>query len=153
MQKLEIMHQKLEIRTELASSTKLNQKSDGQARALLLGFDNTEYFNMCEFYSAEDNNTNARIAQVIEDVRESESTISVYPNPNTGAFKVVLPVSEDELSIEIISSMGGLMKQLKHKSVEGDNILEVQDLPAGLYFVVVKQNGITIGTNKVIVTK
>lgn len=45
------------------------------------------------------------------------------------------------------------MKQVKHTSVEGDNILEIQDLPTGLYFVVVKQYGVTIGTNKVIVTK
>jgi Secretion system C-terminal sorting domain len=126
-----------------------------QARALLVGVDNTEYFNMCEYYGEPSANTsNARMTQVVEDIKTEEpSLVAVYPNPNNGSFKIELPVCSTELSIEIISSVGTVIKQIKHTPIEGDTILNVQDLTQGLYFVIVKQNGVSIATNKVIVTK
>ena len=127
-----------------------------QARALLVGFDNTEYFNDCEFYSAPDDLlSTARMAQVIDDVRDEETTskLAIFPNPNTGDFKVELPNVNAEVTIDIVNTVGAVVKQMSHKVTENNTMIEIQDLTQGLYFVIVKQNGVTIGTNRVVVTK
>lgn len=126
-----------------------------EARAILVGYDDTQYFNLCEYYSAPDNALdNSRLAQVIDENLDSESsTLTIYPNPNNGNFKIELPLGYNQVSLEVVNLVGEVIKQTNYDILEGNNIIEVEDLKQGLYFVIVKSGGLTIGSNKVLVAK
>ncbi|MDO8952290.1 MAG: M1 family aminopeptidase [Draconibacterium sp.] len=70
----------------------------------------------------------------------SLNNISVYPNPFTKSFSVLLPAGQDLISLQLISSEGNLIKQYS-----GDKTnIGWSDITPGFYILRVKSNtGIT----------
>lgn len=63
---------------------------------------------------------------------------NVYPNPASGAAQVSFNLKEQaHVSIEVLNSMGQLMRREATAAKTGDNLVEVnvQGLPAGVYFL------------------
>lgn len=127
-----------------------------EARAILVGYDNTAYFNACELLSPPaDALSGARMAQATEEVKiaEPENAIAIYPNPNAGSFKVELPAMPAEATIELVNTIGAVVKTMKQPGSDSESVVEIQNIAEGLYFVIVKANGMIIGNHKVVVTK
>lgn len=126
-----------------------------QARALLKGIENVEYFNECEFYSAP-NETFISAERVLakEEVIEVKTYFSIYPNPNDGNFTLALNNTEyTNYELEILNSFGASVKKHNVNTTENKEALIITELSQGIYFVVIKANGIVLETKKVIVTK
>lgn len=126
-----------------------------QARALLKPIDNVEYFNVCELYSAPDEALMS-VARVLpkEEIIEVKQYFSLYPNPNDGNFKLTLNNTEyANYDIEISNSFGAIVKQYKVNTSESKEDMLVNELTQGIYFVIIKANGVVLETKKVIVTK
>lgn len=83
---------------------------------------------------------------VIEDVKVyKETDVAIYPNPNNGIFSVELP--DGKSIISIYNAIG----QKVYQSESSDKVvIDLKELPSGLYFVNVK-NSYTNITEKVII--
>lgn len=73
------------------------------------------------------------------------SQLSVYPNPAGSLTNISFKLSSAQVvTIELISLTGGLVKELSDKEQPAgvhSQILELQDIPSGLYFIKVSVNG------------
>ena len=74
----------------------------------------------------------------------------LFPNPTTGQFSIIIPDSEEEVTVEIISILGhSILKEKKTVSLNGLISMDISSLPAGIYLV--KVNGKTVkNVNRVI---
>lgn len=93
------------------------------------------------------------IALQKEDLVLEPIELTVFPNPNDGNFKIGLPNLHSELTVEIINSMGSLIKIVQWSESEQTPFVDIQGIAQGLYYVVVKQNGTVIGTTRIVVNK
>ncbi len=84
----------------------------------------------------------------------SPGNISVYPNPFNDKLNISIQAKSniDELTIEIVNLFGQKISSTQNKNVFGEIIIEkdVSYLPAGMYFVVIKENGKTVNSKKII---
>lgn len=85
----------------------------------------------------------------------SQSSVSVYPNPNSGRFSVDVILSKPAIvNISVHNSIGSMV--WKRDNVSIDNTLlvpvEISDLPAGVYVVSVRNNDLAI-SRKIVVQK
>ncbi|PBQ33118.1 hypothetical protein CNR22_15465 [Sphingobacteriaceae bacterium] len=76
------------------------------------------------------------------------SALLVYPNPNNGSFVIK---ADAEITLQIINDIGQVVKTLNLEERNSREI-SVQDLPAGIYFLVGQANTKEI-KQKIIVTK
>ena len=77
--------------------------------------------------------------------------IQVYPNPTEG--KIYIQRSKELSSVtytfELRSMMGVVMKEFSGDASQG-NVIDITDLPQGIYFLNIKDNSTIIHTNKII---
>ncbi len=67
------------------------------------------------------------------------NSISVYPNPTTGSFKIAGLEASAETAISITDTKGAIVK----KMTITNNLVDVSDLDRGLYFISVENNSIS----------
>lgn len=70
-----------------------------------------------------------------EQFSTAEKTFSVYPNPNNGQFTIDVT---DAADVRITNTLGQLIT--KQKMPLGNNIINLQDQPNGIYFVTVNDD-------------
>ena len=76
--------------------------------------------------------------------------IQVFPNPSDGRFEVRLPANEEAaFDLKLMDATG---RVLLRKNVEGGTAGLEMDLPDGMYFLHVSQNGQVLGQEKIMVT-
>ena len=70
----------------------------------------------------------------------SASQISLFPNPSTSDFTLILPIQNNQLTeISVLDNMNRVVRV--YKSISDSQVLvERQDLPAGIYHIVVETN-------------
>ena len=71
---------------------------------------------------------------------KNENRLLLYPNPVHSKLYLDIPNSKTEISFQIIDLRGNLIKQGQYCFPEGNDYLEVTDLSAGLYIMIL-QNG------------
>lgn len=75
----------------------------------------------------------------IEDL-EQKNELNIYPNPSTDFIHFNLEKNNKKsLSIKIYDSQGRVIKE--EKSIHKNNIISIQDLPLGLYYLEINQSG------------
>jgi len=77
----------------------------------------------------------------------------IYPNPSSDLLNVELNGKVDLSRVELINTMGQVLRQVNYAPLQGDLIrLNVSDLPAGVYFVRLVGNDFH-QTNRVIISR
>ncbi len=61
--------------------------------------------------------------------------IKVYPNPSKGIFEITLPISENEVEIEIYAMDSQLISSRKYQVVNGKVKINIKNEPTGVYIV------------------
>jgi ELWxxDGT repeat protein len=79
--------------------------------------------------------------------QQSMMNLSVYPNPTSGTFTVVLPKPTGNTTIEVYNSTGVLIRT--QAAVKNVNTVDLTGRNAGLYILKVVSNGQTVGSQKV----
>lgn len=74
-----------------------------------------------------------------------KSKLSIYPNPTSDYF-FIEGLKGEGISVELISIDGKLIS----KDVSNTKSIDVKNLPSGVYFVTVKQNGQKVFSQKII---
>ena len=59
----------------------------------------------------------------------------VYPNPTNGDFKILLPVSQKEVSIELYTINSKLISVKTYPVIYGEIQLSIEDKPLGIYII------------------
>lgn len=84
----------------------------------------------------------------------SPGNISVYPNPFNDIINVNLQVNKniEELAVEIFNLYGQKISSVKNRNVFGEITIktDLSNLSNGMYFVVVKENGKQVNSQKII---
>lgn len=84
----------------------------------------------------------------------SPGSISVFPNPFSNKIKITVQAASEieDLNIEIVSLFGQTITTLQNKNVLGKITVEpdLSKLANGMYFVIVKENGKTVKSQKII---
>ncbi|MBU3678955.1 MAG: T9SS type A sorting domain-containing protein, partial [Candidatus Kapabacteria bacterium] len=73
-----------------------------------------------------------------------QSTINVYPNPTTGLSTISLVLNGvAPATITIITAEGSMLctRNVEQPRADGIELLDLSDLPNGMYLVVVSQQG------------
>ena len=89
----------------------------------------------------------------IKDVSYWIDVVGVYPNPNNGDFKVELRSNVDDETPVIINIMDVVGKTVytQSTSVKESTIDVKQNLPVGVYIIMLIQNEKTIGVSKLVI--
>jgi endoglucanase len=66
--------------------------------------------------------------------------VKAYPNPTSGLIEVALPLSQDEVEIELWSMMGQLISRKSYTMVFGKAVIDMHQLPPGVYMARVVLN-------------
>ena len=64
--------------------------------------------------------------------------IFAYPNPSDGIFEIVLPVLQNEVTIDLYNIQSQLISKKKYPVLYGKVQLNIKDKPTGLYFIKVE---------------
>lgn len=87
------------------------------------------------------------------DIETKEARFEVYPNPATDRIKIMLgELSKGDL-IYIYNDKGQIVDNIQLQSSKREYEFSVSGLPAGLYVVVLFDNGKIIGKEKVIISR
>lgn len=70
---------------------------------------------------------------IFSKVIELIDVISVYPNPTKGSFEIFLPISENEVSIELFTIDSRLISKNTYSVINGKVLLNLEDKPVGVY--------------------
>lgn len=78
--------------------------------------------------------------------------VEIFPNPNYGRFKVLISGIRTPVRMQITNAWGQTLRQY---DVDQEHNIEVMDMPAGTYFLVImhKETQVVMHTAKVIVLK
>jgi hypothetical protein len=93
---------------------------------------------------------------VIEGIDDPQTgTISVYPNPNDGQFKVKFSsLKQETFNISVINNIG--VKIMEIRDVVADRTIEknidLRPVPKGIYSVVIRNSG-SVVVKKILVNK
>ncbi len=82
----------------------------------------------------------------LESINKASDLMSVYPNPNNGSFEIKF---DKDMKVKIVNELGQLIRNVHEKGMDA-NIELIQNLPAGIYFVIGENNNELI-TQKIIV--
>ncbi len=98
------------------------------------------------------------IVTEIDNLPHINSTVSIFPNPNTGVFTLTFShaelVSASQSILEIYNVLGEKVAFKTLKQDRGDNVINLGDERNGVYFYrVVEESGNIIGTGKFIIEK
>jgi hypothetical protein len=84
----------------------------------------------------------------------SPGNISVYPNPFSNKLKITVQAGSEieDLNIEIINLYGQTITTLQNRNILGQITIEpdLSKLANGMYFVIVKENGKLVKSQKII---
>jgi hypothetical protein len=85
----------------------------------------------------------------IDEINGSKSALNIYPNPTTGIMNLESSsIDNADFEVLIYDAYGKLYKKEKN-----DKSVNISDLSAGVYFVVVKTDNVSIYNKKVILIK
>ena len=79
-------------------------------------------------------------------VPETNRPFTVFPNPADSylILKTELPVTETSGIVRVIDRKGSLVKSIEHKGSKDETLIDIKDLPPGLYLIEVRfENGIS----------
>jgi uncharacterized repeat protein (TIGR03803 family) len=113
-------------------------KTDGTGYKVLFEFSNAAsgFYPFGKLLVTED--TFAPVQSTVG-VAETESPVSVYPNPTADAFTVARTTSEEsEMSLELTDFTGAVVYQ--SRVVNGQDVKLGQELPKGIYILKVYRN-------------
>ncbi len=74
-------------------------------------------------------------------------TISIFPNPTTGSLYLEIADLKDPITIQVVNILGKSFSQ--HQLITTKSILDLHDLPAGIYFIQSHIQNKLIGTFKI----
>ncbi len=128
-----------------------------QARSLINPYvPNYVYQNECEKLQADFTSSIRSIApEYIEEpsIDLVGKAIAVYPNPNDGAFNVLVKADVEIVTIELFGLLGNKIMEAEYK-LSPDKVITVKlDLKEGAYMLKVSTKNLTIGTERLIITK
>ena len=88
-------------------------------------------------------NGGSLLSKVICIGNRSQASISLFPNPTTGAIQLVTPITQSstEASIRINNCLGATVYSSKPTLVDGKTRLDLSVLPAGIYFLTLEHEG------------
>jgi len=105
-------------------------------------------------YIADYGNNRIRILSItntgINYIRQDNSSIKAYPNPNNGNFTIQLQHIKQTIQIEFYNVMGEKIYQSVLTNLQ--NIINLSSQPQGMYFVYVKSDE-SVEVGKVLLTK
>jgi hypothetical protein len=78
-----------------------------------------------------------------------QNSISLYPNPNNGEFKLLLPSEMQFGELMIVNTMGQKVYQAKVRA--GENTIFIPGLAAGLYSYLLTNDNAQISTGKIVI--
>lgn len=80
------------------------------------------------------------------------NNIEVYPNPNNGAFNIMLPANEQStVQLIIVDRTGRIVEQKMMSLQQGDNLLDLNlSLSKGIYMILIQQDGISVSKKFVV---
>lgn len=84
----------------------------------------------------------------IDEMKDGNIELSVYPNPNSGELIVYVSNFNDKMSVEIYNNMGQLI--LQEKLISENSKLNLSSQPNGIYFVNVLMDGKKSSSAKII---
>lgn len=127
-----------------------------QARSLISAYShNNIYLSDCEKVEPPMNN-NSRIMDIVSSGNVSiteDNFIAVYPNPNSGSFKITINTDVRTVNVILYSVLGTKVLE-KEYNIEDKNDLDFDlDLTEGAYILTISTNSFVIGTEKIIITK
>jgi hypothetical protein len=97
------------------------------------------------------NQSNDKLAMSIGSAAFS-SSIKVYPNPSNNVLNIDMnSISKTETEVTIHNTLGQAVYQAK--SLNQHLVVDVSELPMGVYFVSIKQNERTIDVKKVVIER
>lgn len=88
-----------------------------------------------------DNDGTYRYSTIKSIMIDDKNTITVYPNPAKGSINLdISGIKENGANVEIINVLGMVMKQYNGITL-GQNSLDIQGLPAGMYQLKINEQG------------
>ncbi len=88
----------------------------------------------------------------IDENKQAPSQISaLYPNPVFDISRIEFPNKNDEYSISVYNTVGELVKS--EKVYSGNYVINRNDLPSGVYFILVRNRNEFIGAQKFLIVK
>ncbi len=83
--------------------------------------------------------------------RNKNFDIQLYPNPVFDISRIQFPNKNDEYSISVYNTVGELVKS--EKVYSGNYVINRNDLPSGVYFILVRNRNEFIGAQKFMIVK
>jgi hypothetical protein len=83
--------------------------------------------------------------------RNNNFDIQLYPNPVFSTSRIEFPNKNDEYSISVYNTIGELVKN--EKVYSGNYIINRNDLPSGVYFLLIRNKNEFIGAQKFLIVK
>jgi hypothetical protein len=123
-----------------------------EARSLILGIDNTQYFNPCEIITRPVTTSNRLMQNEVSEITNENKTASVYPNPNMGNFTIPITGKFTQLNVEVYNVLGAVVLN-RQFILENATQLQIEGLNEGVYMVKISGDGLFLKTERVIVTK
>lgn len=82
-----------------------------------------------------------------------ETELNIFPNPSNGNFSFLLNSTADQNTEIEICDPDGRIVFTKRNLFNGENEIDISDLPSGIYFLFLKNENKIISRKKIIVTK
>lgn len=77
--------------------------------------------------------------------------VAAYPNPTSGTLVVeLLKPNQDQVMVEIATPYGQILKQVVYPAEIDKHLLDLSDLPEGVYMIRVKQKGYRDFTHRIV---
>jgi len=93
----------------------------------------------------------------ISEIQNSGNQVSIFPNPNSGAFTIGIRNKEQGISkiqIDIYNVLGEKVFTETLRSAQGDNLIDLSGEPNGIYlYRVLYDDGSVLGSGKVMIQK
>ena len=71
---------------------------------------------------------------------QSNISFTISPNPASEVLKITLPLNLNTTAFTIVNTMGTIVKQEKSSAPQNEMVINIANLPRGVYFVKVKTN-------------
>jgi len=120
---------------------------------LFIAMENNTDAHVLNRYYVIDNDNNEIIDSVdvqinaFLEVKNETINFNVYPNPVNDVLNI--SISENNTSISIYDVIGKTVSEME--LINGNNILNIENLNAGVYFYSIKRNGVSIETKQLVI--